>query len=104
MERVVLCDGDLKVAIFSDGHRAELCVSRDAELRFPLTKHHLTQILQGETIQFSQKGIFCKLTRDGKTVRLAFAYKGVHESSECDVELLQKLLERMNAEDVTAVN
>ncbi len=104
MEQVILCEGSVGVAIYSDGYKAELSISADEEVRFPLTMHYLAQILAGETIQFSHKGIFCKLTRDGDKVLIVFAWKGVDDSAECDARLLENVYRRIQANDTTAVN
>ena len=104
MEQVILCQGAVGVAIYSDCHRAELSISQQDELRFPLTAQNLAQILAGETIQFSHKGIFCKLTRYGDKISIVFAWRGVHDSAECDAMLLENVYWRIQANDATVVN
>ena len=104
MDQVILCEGAVGVAIYSDGYKAELSISAEDEVRFPLTTHYLAQILGGETIQFSHKGIFCKLTRNEDKISIVYAWKGVHDSAECDASLLENIYRHIQANDTTVVN
>jgi hypothetical protein len=92
MRQVVLCDGPIKVEIEAIGSRFVLSVTNDETIRFAVARAHLEQVLQGETIQISHRGVFCKLTRFGENIQVVFAWKTRHELSTCPVAELEALL------------
>jgi hypothetical protein len=99
MSEVVLCDGVVKITIQPNHRGAVLSITQEDELRFPLTRSNLAAILDGETIQFSHKGVFCKLSRSSDDIRIVFAWRGAHDSAICpaaDVEHLFRNLETSN--------
>ena len=95
MREVVLCDDGVKITLHSNHHDAVLSIKKDGEVRFPLTRGNLAAILDGETIQFSHKGIFCKLSRRSENIRVVFAWKGTHDTALCPVADLEKLYEQL---------
>ena len=92
MDEVVLSDGSVKVSIRATDNGVILSIVGDDELRFPLRKSNLAAILDGETIQFSHRGIFCKLTRQDDLIRVVYAWHGRHDSSTCTVSDIEQLL------------
>ena len=104
MEQVILCEGAATVAINSDGRRTVLSISNDEELLFPLSKHHLREILDGHTIQFSQKGVFCRLTRNDEEISIVYAWKGVHEHAICDTAKVEAFYCHLEANESAAAS
>ena len=95
MEQVVLYDGEVRITLEPNHRDAVLTISREDELCFPISKANLAGILEGETMQFSHKGIFCKLARNSDDVRVVFAWKGVHDSALCPASELERLYEHL---------
>ena len=95
MLELVLCDEGVKIAIRQGQREAILIIAKDREVEFPLTKANLAAILDGETIQFSHRGIFCKLSRSEDKIHIVYAWKGAHNSADCPVSKIQALLATM---------
>src|SRR5689334_21372638 len=97
MKEVVLCDGNLRIAIRANRKNAVLSIANDEEIQFPLSNSNLHAILGGETIQFSHQGIFCKLTRSDDEIKVVYAWKGVHDSSTCPASELEDLVAMLDS-------
>lgn len=99
MQEVVLCDGNLKIAIRANRNQAILSIANGEEIQFPMSKSNLHAILDGETIQFSHQGIFCKLSRSADDIKVVYAWKGVHDSSKCPASELENLVKHLDVPD-----
>ena len=97
MEELLLSDGLVRVTLKPDNNQAVLCISKEDDVCFPVTKHNLSSILEGETIQFAVKGIFCKLARFSDDIRVVYAWKGLHNSALFPAEQLACLLEMLDS-------
>ena len=92
MDKVILSAGPIKVSIERNSHDASLVMDHGQELRFLLSRGVLTAVVNGETVQFSHRGIFCKLAREDDQVNATYAWNGVPELATCDVRDLELLL------------
>lgn len=97
MAEVVLCDGTVKISIRPDQKAATLCIAKGDEFLFPMSRKNIKDIIDGETLQFSVKGIFCKLSRQFDQIRIVYAWQGAHDSSACPVNLIEDLLTSLEA-------
>jgi len=92
MRHVVLCDGPVKVQVEANGRGAILSLTGEESVTFSLTKGNIQAIYEGETIQVSHRGVFCRLTRIDQDIHVYFAFKTVHEHATCSAKEWQKLL------------
>jgi hypothetical protein len=95
MRHIVLCDGPVKVELEAHGPRAILSVTNSETVRFSVSRANLQAVVDGETIQISHRGIFCKLNRQGDIIRVVFAWKAMHEYSTCKAADFEALVASM---------
>jgi hypothetical protein len=98
MRHLVLCDGPIKVELEANGKGAILRMENNDHVEFSLARRNLQAILDGETIQVSKSGVFCRLTRDEDQILVSFAWKRHHESVHCSVDAFETLVELLRAE------
>jgi len=96
MRQIMLCDGPVTVQIEARGNGAVLKMTNEEHVEFSLAKRNLDAVLDGETIQISRAGIFCRLTRREDGIHVSFAWKSHHESVTCEVSHFQSLVDTLN--------
>jgi len=93
MSRVVLSEGQVKVELRTEGNRVLLALDNSEQVTFVLSRSNIRAILEGETIQVSHRGIFCKMSRIMSVIHVYFAWKTRHEHVTCSAGDLDALLE-----------
>ena len=85
----------MKVELRTEGHRVVLTLDNSEQVTFALSRSNIQAILDGETIQVSHKGIFCKMTRVDSAIQVYFAWKTRHEHVSCSAGELEMLIAGM---------
>ena len=96
MDKVILSHGPIKVSIEREHDRAALVMETEKQMRFALAYAVLVAIIAGETVQFSHRGIYCKLTREDSQINATYSWNGVPESASCDAYDLEQLLSSLD--------
>lgn len=76
MPERVLCQCDLRVSVDGGGERTLVSISDGTTIRFWNDTAALERILQGETVQISAQGGYCRIEPHGDEIRLEFAADG----------------------------
>jgi hypothetical protein len=92
MSRIVLSDGQVKVELRTEGNRVLLELDNSEQVTFALSRSNIQAILDGETIQVSHRGIFCKMSRIASIIHVYFAWKTRHEHVTCSAGDLEALI------------
>ena len=69
-----------------------LQLENSEQVTFALSRSNIQAILDGETIQVSHKGIFCKMSRVASVIHVYFAWKTRHEHVTCSANELEALI------------
>lgn len=96
MNSIVLCEGPVRVELHVDGSRVMLTLENSEQVGFSLSRSNIQAILDGETIQVSHKGIFCKMTRIMSVIHVYFAWKTRHEHVTCSANDLESLIAQVS--------
>ena len=92
MNRILLSDGQVKVELITEGNRILLQLENSEKVTFALSRSNIQAILDGETIQVSHRGIFCKMSRIATIIHVYFAWKTRHEHVTCSADDLEHLI------------
>ncbi len=98
MNRIVLNDGQVRVELRAEGNRILLELDNSEQVTFALSRCHIQAVLDGETIQVSHRGIFCKLSRVGSVIHVYFAWKTRHEHVTCTAGDLESVISALSDE------
>jgi len=96
MPNELLCEGSVSVSMSGSGDRTVLVVKNGTTVRFWANTADLEEVLNGDTLQLSAYGAFCKLEGEEGQVAVEYALDG-ESTLKCafPIERLRNAIEKV---------